>query len=77
MAGHFIAILCVNPIIVSGAQKCALWPGFTTFHDTVAEKNPQWEFEYRMRDERTTPKKIYWICCQGFKRNRPLTRNYT
>jgi hypothetical protein len=59
------------------AQKYALWPGFTTFHDSVAEKNPWWQFGYRMRDERTTPKKIYWICCQCFKRNRPLTRDYT
>jgi hypothetical protein len=59
------------------AQKYALWPGFTTFHDTVTEKNPWWQFGYRMRDERTTPKKIYWICCQCFKRNRPLTRDYT
>jgi hypothetical protein len=32
--------LCTNPTIVSGAQKYALWPGFTTFHNTVAEKNP-------------------------------------
>jgi hypothetical protein len=34
------AMLCMNPTIVSGAQKYALWPGFTTFHNTVAEKNP-------------------------------------
>ena len=24
------------------------------------EKNPWWQFGYRRRDERTTPKKIYW-----------------
>ena len=58
-------------------QKYSLWPGFTTFHDPTAEKNPWWQFGYRMRDERPTPKKIYWICCQCFKRNRPLTRDYT
>jgi hypothetical protein len=38
--GIISAILCTNPTIVSGAQKYALWPGFTTFHNTVAEKNP-------------------------------------
>lgn len=58
-------------------QKYALWPGFTTFHDSVAEKNPWWQFGYRMKDERTSPKKIFWICYQCFKRGRPLTRDYT
>jgi hypothetical protein len=28
------------------AQKYTLWLGFTTFHDTVAEENPWWQFGY-------------------------------
>jgi hypothetical protein len=37
---HHLSHLCTNPTIVSGAQKYALWPSFTTFHNTVAEKKP-------------------------------------
>jgi hypothetical protein len=58
------------------AEKYALWPGLVEFHDTLAEKSHWWRFGYRMKDERHA-KRIVWICYRCFKRNKPVTSQYT
>jgi hypothetical protein len=59
------------------AEKFQRFPGFTIFHDASRERTWWWQHGFRMKDNRSRPPKIVWICERCFLRNKPKTTNYT
>ncbi|KAI8417250.1 hypothetical protein FOFC_03563 [Fusarium oxysporum] len=56
-------------------DKFERFPGFTICHDPSRERT-WWQFGFRMKDNRSQPHKIVWICERCFLRNRLKTTNY-
>jgi hypothetical protein len=57
-------------------DKFRWFPGFTIGHDPSRERTWWWQFAFRMKDNRSRPHKIVWICERCFLRNRPKTTDY-
>ncbi|KNB17842.1 hypothetical protein FOXG_22068 [Fusarium oxysporum f. sp. lycopersici 4287] len=57
-------------------DKFEHFPGFTICHDPSRERTWWWQFGFRMKDNRSQPHKIVWICERCFLRNRLKTTNY-
>ncbi|EGU73571.1 hypothetical protein FOXB_15921 [Fusarium oxysporum f. sp. conglutinans Fo5176] len=57
-------------------DKFERFPGFTICHDPSRERTWWWQFGFRMKDNRSQPHKIVWICERCFLRNRLKTTNY-
>lgn len=57
-------------------DKFERFPGFTICHDPSRERTWWWQFGFRMKDNRSQPHKIVWICEGCFLRNRLKTTNY-
>jgi hypothetical protein len=57
-------------------DKFRRFPGFTIGHDSSRERTWWWQFGFRMKDNRSRPHKIVWICERCFLRNRPKTTDY-
>lgn len=57
-------------------EKFERFPGFTIFHDTSRERTWWWQFGFRMKDTRSRPAKIIWVCERCFLRNKLKTTNY-
>ena len=58
------------------ATKFERFPGFTIFHDASRERTWWWQFGFRMKDNRSRPPKIVWICERCFLRDRLKTTKY-
>lgn len=52
------------------------FPGFTICHDPSRERIWWWQFGFRMKDNRSQPHKILWICERCFLRNKLKTTHY-
>ncbi|KAG7405848.1 Lectin-C [Fusarium oxysporum f. sp. rapae] len=57
-------------------DKFERFPGFTICHDPSRERTWWWQFGFRMKDNRSQPHKIVWICERCFLRNRLKTTHY-
>lgn len=57
-------------------DKFKRFPGFTICHDPSRERTWWWQFGFRMKDNRSQPHKIVWICERCFLRNRLKTTHY-
>lgn len=57
-------------------DKFKRFPGFTACHDPSRERTWWWQFGFRMKDNRSQPHKIVWICERCFLRNRLRTTLY-
>lgn len=57
-------------------DKFERFPGFTICHDLSRERTWWWQFGFRMKDNRSQPHKIVWVCERCFLRNKLKTTNY-
>jgi hypothetical protein len=57
-------------------DKFERFPGFTICHDPSRERTWWWQFGFRMKDNRSQPHKIVWVCERCFLRNKPKTASY-
>jgi hypothetical protein len=57
-------------------DKFRRFPGFTIGHDLSRERTWWRQFGFRMKDNRSRPHEIAWICERGILWNKPKTTNY-
>ncbi|KAM7210106.1 hypothetical protein V8F06_014509, partial [Rhypophila decipiens] len=57
-------------------DKFERFPGFTICHDPSRERTWWWQFGFRMKDNRSQPNKIVWICEKCLLRNKQKTTHY-